>query len=238
MTSPMQRRNMRLRAEAQQRQAQERNTAVRALAQPQPASTWDLVMSTIEGDIRQLKSIKPLAGKIEYKKKVLEHYRPYLKQEDIPVSLKVLLMVWLFDAGDIGQALEIGLEAIEKGYDTPDFIKSSMPEFVADTVFDWSEKQFKAGHSTAPYFDQVFKLVTEKLNTYEVVTAKYYKLAGLMALGKDRTQPRHVSDPQRLKTALDMFTKAEAIYSRAGVGTRISEINKRLALLMIDHDDD
>lgn len=236
MVSPMQRRRLRLEQEKAQKAAELKMHSQTALVKPTSPDAWELIRGTIEADIKQLKSIKPIAGKVEYKTKVLENYRPHLDKPDIPVDIKVLLMVWLFDIGDIGKALEIGQEAVDKSYETPEFIKSSMPEFIADTVYKWSEKQFKAGHSTAPYFDQVFKLVTEKFNTYEVVTSKYYKLAGLMALGKHNAQPRHVSEPDNLKKALAMFIKADEIYDRAGVGTRIAEIKKRLALLLIDHD--
>lgn len=240
MVSPMQRRRMRLDAERKAKSVgvqASNTTSDNNQKSGSSTNAWDLVRSTIDADIKQLKKIKPLAQKIEYKQKVIENYQPYLTRSDIPVDIKMLLMVWLFDIGKIGDAITICIDAIEKGYKMPDFIKSSSPEFLADTVFDWSEKQFKAGHSAAPYFDQVFKLVTEKFNTYEVITAKYYKLAGLMALGKHGAHPRHVSEPERLKTALAMFTKADQIYDRARVGTRIAEINKRLAILMIDHND-
>lgn len=236
MPSPMRRRMVRLETERVKAVDVQAKNQQRNDKSVTPTNAWDLVRSTIESDIKQLKKIKPLAGKIEYKQKVIENYQHYLQRADIPVDIEMLLMVWLFDIGKLGEATKICIEAINKGYKMPNFIKSSAPEFLADTVYDWSEKQFKAGHSAEPYFGQVFKLVTEKFNTYEAVTAKYYKLAGLMALGKRGTKPAHVSEPERLKTALAMFTKADQLYDRAGVGTRIAEINKRLALLMIDHD--
>lgn len=237
MTSPMQRRRMRLEREKSQVNSEPKSNEL-SISLPMDSSgstfDWDLIRGTLDSDKRQLKKLKRLSDKIEYKTKVIENYLPYLERNDAPVDIKMLLMVWLFDVGNLTKALELGQEAVNNCYTMPDFIKSAAPEFIADTVLKWSEAQFKVGHSTAPYFDQVFKLVTEKFNTYEVLTARYYKLAGLMALGKHKTIIKYVSEPDDLRKALVMFTKADELYSSIGVGTRIGDIKKRLALLMED----
>lgn len=226
MVSPLQRRRARLAQGAPARSPMQ-STATRASSRIE----WDLVRSTIDADLRQLKAIKPMAGKLEYKNKVLMSYTPYLDAPDMPIDIKVILMVWLFDIGSMAKALEIARVAIDGDYPMPDFINQAPAEFVADTVLAWTERHFKNGQAIEPYFSQVFTWVTQEFNTYEVVVAKYYKLAGLIALGQYNVQPKHVADPQRLKTALTMFEKADELYDSIGVGTRIAQVKKRLAAL-------
>ena len=239
MASPMQKRQWRIKAEQAEQKAvkdsavsmQNKNVTVESNV---PQNEWELVRSTIEQDLRELKRIKPQLLKIEYKDKVLANYLPYLERENVPTDIKMRLMVWLFDTGNLSKALPIAIEATELGLSMPEGFKSSAPEFIADTVYKWTEKEFKRGASVEPFFTQVFKLVTEKWQTYEQITAKYYKLAGLMALGKANTKIKHVSEPENLRIALNCFIKADAIYDKAGVSVRITEIKSRLALLFED----
>lgn len=200
-------------------------------------SDWDLVRGTLMEDMRKLKTIKHIADKHELKAKVVPHYLPYLERADVPNDIAAELMVWLFDIGSLTKAIQLGLSLIEKGADTPERITSSLPDFIADQVLNWTEREYKAGHSVEPHFSQVFERVMNTWKPYEIVQRKYCKQAGLMTLGKFNVKVNHVPDPERLKQALIHFENAETIHDSAhlqgnsGVGTRIAEIKKRLAKL-------
>lgn len=195
---------------------------------------WDFILSTLNSDLKQLKNIKQISQKNEYKEKQIKIYLPYLDQRGVPSELKMIVMVWAFDIGDMQRALALGLEGIEKGYSAPAFMKRDLVDFIGDEVLIWSDAQFKQGHSPQPYFDTVSLLVINTWNVHDVVRAKYLKLSGLMALGPVSMKEKYCSDPDALNRALGFFKHAEKIYQKAGVGTRIKNITARLEALVVN----
>lgn len=240
MTSPLQRRRARLNRESvlvKQAIAKGITPAFSSTHSPQPQSDWSLVRGTLAEDKRKLKNMKQHADKIAFKARVMPHYRPYLDRTDAPNDFLAQMMVWLFDINDLATAIPLAEMLIDLGATMPEGFKSEIPDFVADMVFNWTVTQYKAGHSVEPYFSQIFKYVTEVWKPYEIVMVKYYKQAGLMVLGKHGVKVTHVADPELLQKALALFEQADAIYTHAnlgtnsGVGTRITQIKKRLARL-------
>lgn len=64
----------------------------------------------------------------------------------------VYCVIWLFDTGEMGKALDWADVAISESQATPENFKSNLPAFVADTVLEWAIMQAEAGHSIEPYF--------------------------------------------------------------------------------------
>lgn len=195
---------------------------------PTAPSDWDLVRCSIESDKRTLKNIKPIGGKQDYKARTLPQYHAYLERSDLPADIAMMLMVWLFDCGDLRRAMPIALKGALDGAVMPTGFKCDVPTFIADAIFAWSEAQFRLGHSPEPYFSDTLDRLINDWNLFEIIAAKYYKLAGLMALGKYKTNIKHVSEPDALSKARDLFEKAEQQYLKIGVGTRIEQITLRL----------
>lgn len=142
-------------------------------------------------------------------------------------------IVWLFDVGNLGAAIEHAFTAINIGQPMAGAIRRKWPGFIADTVFDWAELQAEQGHSIEPYFGTVFNRVVNEWKLPEPVTAKFYKFAGLALLrtANGEIQPSHVGDAQRLKQADQFLEKAASLHKHAQVKTVRNKIAMRLRAL-------
>jgi len=233
MVSPLQRRRQRIKATVEATraiQAHADDTGSGDLIKsdsPQPGE-WSVVRAAIKKDKAALKGIKPLSDKLAYKARILPQYDDYLARSDAPDDITMQLMVWLFDCGNLQRAMPIALKGVASGAAMPEGFKGDVPTFIADVVLAWSEAQFRIGHSPEPYFSETLDKLINDWHLFEVITAKYYKLAGLMALGKYKANIKHVSEPDALKSARSLFEKAEQQYLKIGVGTRIEQITLRL----------
>lgn len=229
MGSPLFERNLRLEAKARQRETVQEA----ALGEPEshvPESEWDLVRQTMDSDERALKGIQRIDDKEAYKTRRFVEYEPYLLRSDLPGDLKVKFMIWLFDIGDISRAVPCALACYDASLSMPERIKRDLPTWLFHTVLDWSENAYKQNHSVEPYFSDVFARV-KAARTFEDLEGRYYKLAGLMALGKANTKIIHISEPERLYQAKALFIKARAVFDKAKVDTRLRDIDKRLLKL-------
>lgn len=230
MISPAQRHSQRLQAEAQLKKRQAIETMESLHTQIQ----------ILNQDVAYLQALPTIADRVAYKRdELLPRWKPtveaYLESGNVyenPVF--AWYVVWLFDAGDLDQALQLADIAIEQQQPTPDNIKSRFPVFIADTVMAWAEETAGVGESIEPYFSQVFENVTTRWRLHEEITAKWYKFAGLMLLRDDNGQPRAtaVDDLETLKKAEVLLANAEKLYKRVGVTTMRSQIAARIRSLM------
>ncbi|MEC4728839.1 hypothetical protein HWQ46_25320 [Shewanella sp. D64] len=232
MTSPLQKRRQRIAVINATQHLLSASGDVDVVAAPlSNKSEWDVVRASIKKDAAALKNIKQIAEKNEYKARNLHQYAHLFEREALPLDIAASLMVWLFDCGDIQKAITLGLHCITHGGTMPEGFKPDIPTFMADTLFDWAEAQWRLGQGTEPYFRDMFTRVTGDWNLFDQITAKYLKLAGLMALGAHKLKVIHVSEPERLYAAKTLFQEAMKCYSKVGVSVRIDEIDKRLLKL-------
>ncbi|RZP88987.1 phage terminase small subunit [Vibrio vulnificus] len=229
MSSPLFARRKRLETLAISREVSPENTAS-APESHVSESEWDLVRQSMDSHERALKGLKRIDDKEAYKKRHFAEYESYLLRQDLPGDLKVKFMIWLFDINDVARAVPYALECLDANLAMPERIKRDLPTWLFHTVFDWAERSFKQEHSVEPYFSNVFERV-KAARTFEDLEGKYYKLAGLMALGAATTKVKHVSEPERLYQAKALFIQAQNLYPPVGVGTRLTEIDKRLLKL-------
>lgn len=138
--------------------------------------------------------------------------------------------VWLFDSGDFARGLEFAFAAIEYNQPMAGEIRRKWPGFIADTVYEWAEIQAEHGRSIEPYFGAVFKHVVSDWKLPEVVTAKFYKFAGLALLRtkNGEVKPSHVGDIERLKQADQLLEKAASLHRHAQVKTVRNKIEMRI----------
>ncbi|MGE6433148.1 phage terminase small subunit [Shewanella baltica] len=231
MTSPLQQRRARIASVALSQSVLTQTGD----GMPTPALTnkseWDVVRASIAKDKRALKGIKQIREKLEYKQRNLEQYAQVLSRSDVPSDIATALMVWLFDCGDMPRAVPLGLTCVQHGFAMPDGFKSDVATFMADSVLEWAQVQWRLGQATGPYFNNMLHLVVNEWNLFEQIEAKYLKLAGLMTLGTHTQKVRLVSEPERLYAAKALFEEALKCYSKVGVNVRIEEIDKRLTKL-------
>lgn len=196
--------------------------------------------------MKRLKAFARRADKVAHKRDVLlpkwlpivTEYLSKLETEkginavnDNPIF--AYCVIWLFDIGDLGQALDLGFKAIELGQPMASNIRRQWSGFIADTVFDWAEVQAENGHSIDPYFSQVFKQVVNHWKLPEPVTAKYYKFAGLALLRttNGEVKPTQVGDIDRLQQADALLDKAASLHQHAQVKTVRKKIEMRIRAL-------
>jgi hypothetical protein len=153
------------------------------------------------------------------------------KVDDHPIF--AYCIVWLFDVGDLGRALELAFRAIELAQPMAGSIRRQWAGFISDTVFDWAELQAEHGSSIEPYFSQVFKRVVNDWKLPEPLTAKFYKFAGLALLRSTNgdIKPTQVGDIDRLQQADALLEKAASLHKHAQVKTVRNKIEMRIRAL-------
>ncbi len=187
-------------------------------------SEFEVLSVAAEGDaskIRKLASGERDEQRETFLQKYMGHVTAYLELGEVyanPVFVYVLMM--LVDLGRIADVVKFGLIAVTQNQQTPDFIKRDMATFIADSVFEWAEKEYKLGKSVSPYFSQVF----EKLNEWpvpNVVKMKYSKLTGLIAF-----------DEKLFEDAITCFEAAigfEEGSNKATVSTKLKKAKEIIA---------
>lgn len=198
--------------------------------------SFHLQMLELERDVAQLRSLPRTEDRIEFKRDVLlPRWMPTVKSYlsgDTRFANPALVycVIWLFDTGEMGKALDWANVAISENQAMPENFKSTMPAFVADTVLEWATRQAEAGHSIEPYFGRTFENIREKWRLHEDINAKWFKFAGLYMLRDEKGQPRAtaVDDVEMLEQADALLAQAHAFNTNAGVRTMRDKIRARI----------
>ncbi|EIY1687695.1 TPA: phage terminase small subunit [Escherichia coli] len=142
-------------------------------------------------------------------------------------------IIWLFDTGELGQALEWAEIAIEQGQETPENIRSDFAHFAADYMLEWAETEADNGRSVEPYFSAVSGRVLEHWKVNEFVRAKYLRFAALQLLRDEDGMPSitAISDVEKLKEADALLAQATEVNPRIQVTTLRNKIAQRLRKL-------
>ncbi|EKQ1970385.1 terminase [Salmonella enterica] len=189
----------------------------------------------LEKDVAMLRNL-PRAERTELKRDVLlprwmptvEAYLAGDARFENPAL--VYCVIWLFDTGEMGKALDWADVAISESQATPENFKSTLPAFVADTVLEWAITQSEAGHSIEPYFSRTFENIRDKWRLHEDINAKWFKFAGLYLLRDEKDQPRAtaVDDVNTLEQADALLAQAAAYNKSVGVKTMREKIRARI----------
>lgn len=190
----------------------------------------------LEKDVKQLRSLPRTEDRIEFKRDVLLlRWMPTVEayiagDARFANPALVYCVIWLFDTGEMGKALDWADVAIDERQATPENFKSTLPAFVADTVLEWATDNAEAGHSIEPYFSRTFENIREKWRLHEDINAKWFKFAGLHMLRDETGQPRAtaVDDVETLEEADALLAQAQAFNKNAGVRTMRDKIRARI----------
>lgn len=203
------------------------------------ANSLHLHMQALSQDVERVRSLETIADRIEYKRnELLPRWMPtveaYLASGKVyPNPVFSWCVVWLFDTGELEQALDWADIAISQAQQTPDNIKSRFPAFVADNVLAWAEDTLSRGESVEPYFSRTLENVTQNWRLHEEITAKWLKFAGVMLLRDDNGEARATAldDVALLEQAEALLAAAEAKHKKVGVGTLRKTIAARIRSL-------
>lgn len=228
----------------QARQLAERRAAQLAEA-PVAGATQEsqhIKLLALNNDLKQLHGMALIADKQVFKREVLlprwmPHAQAYLDGErEYQNPVLVYCIIWLLDTGQFELALQWADIAIAQGQKNPDGFKSELPSFVAHFILDWAETEAERGHSTEPYFSQLFEKVRDTWRLNERLTARYYRFAGLQLLrGEDgKTLASAVNDPDKLIQADQLLEQAEWLHPKIQVKTQRQRIAARLRALQAE----
>ncbi|MHC6223493.1 phage terminase small subunit [Pseudomonas sp. X10] len=183
-----------------------------------------LMEASLDQDLERLSAIQGLASRQDLKRnELLPKYQDYVQRYVesglvMPNRVLVQVMVWLFDTAQFEDALELADIAIAQGQKMPErFKRRDIQTFVADAICEWAYEEYKAQRSPEPYLSDLLPRVDGEWDLPEQIPAKYHKLIGIRAQeAKDWT------------TALQHLERAQQLYSKVGVDTRIENARKAL----------
>ncbi|EGF2631697.1 terminase [Salmonella enterica] len=227
--SPAQRHSQRIAMEQKLKRSQALETT----------ESMHLLVKALETDVGHVRSLPTIADRIEFKRDVLlprwvPTVEAYLESKQVYANpVFAWCVIWLFDVGELDQALEWADIAISQQQATPDQLRSNFPTFVADTMLAWAQESAGRGESIEPYFSRTFERVAGVWRLHEQVTAKWYKFAGLELLRNEDGQQTAagVDDIEKLEKADHLLAIAEKHYSKIGVRTARQTIAARVRKL-------
>lgn len=121
----------------------------------------------LQTDVQRLSTKDTLEEKAAVKKELLPNYMPFVEDymangHDYPNSVAVMMMVWLFDIGDIEKGLHLGFYLVTTPKQTmPHGFSSTMETFICDYAYDWSIAQIKEEKTASPYLDNLVKVMLD-----------------------------------------------------------------------------
>lgn len=195
-------------------------------AEQQPE--FDLLLEAVKQDREKLHGIPQGPERNERKRELVKNYLPaveaYLAGEKKfrnPVLSQV--MIWLFDLGDIDQAMRLARVAVEQNQPMPDGFKRDIRTGVADLVLDWVNT--RENQPVEPYFSEIYALIfpAEGIGwqIHDDIKIKYIKIAIARAEAE-----------QDVRKALQLCKFAESIDpKKAQVKTRKAQLEKAVAKL-------
>jgi hypothetical protein len=188
------------------------------------AKEYHQLLTAIRADCVNLSTLPSGSGRLPAKRNLVATWLPfverYLKGDDVYRNeIMTQVMIWLFDLGEIDDAIRIGLLAIEQKQAMPERFKRDVRTYVADAVLAWAQatRERDAAASIDPYFWNMLTLVLE-WPVHDQIKLQYLKFA---AQEKTENYPTIALDYYRQAVALDP-TKAKC-------KTAIDKLEKRLA---------
>ncbi|HBM9353341.1 TPA: terminase [Citrobacter freundii] len=194
-------------------------------------------------DVERLRSLPQRADRIAMKRdELLPKWMPWAEQylesgEVFNNPVFSYCVIWLFDTGELGKALEWADIAVAQNQETPENFSSDFAHFAADYMLEWAETEADNGRSVEPYFNAMYSCILGdypngwKVN--EFVRAKYLRFAGMQLLRDEDGMPSvtAISDVEKLKEADALLAKAKEVNPRIQVTTLRNKIAQRLRKL-------
>jgi hypothetical protein len=170
-------------AEAQGVEHPYKNAVAPATATGKPSALIHY-QAQLANDLVRLKAIADIPDKIIAKRDMVTAYLPFVEDyitsgKYYPNPIAVQVMIWLFDIGDIENALKLALVLIAQRQQMPDRFNSTMETFVCDYTYDWANKLLVDNQSASPYLDQVVEQID--LNHWDLHPAVASKMYALLA---------------------------------------------------------
>jgi hypothetical protein len=142
-----------------------------------------------------------------------------------PNPVAVHVMIWLFDIGDIDEAVKLALFLIGRGFNAmPKKFDRNMETFVADCVYDFAAEQLCNGNPAEPYLGQVVQAMEKaKWKVGFICKGKLYAMAA-----------KHAEMRGELVDCLKLIEKAEQVNPAKGKsgGAGVSGLKKKVQAIL------
>ncbi|OOF58917.1 terminase endonuclease subunit [Rodentibacter myodis] len=227
----------RMQALAQINQTTENHTQQSAVATQ--GKDYAVLEIACKNDVNAVRAFPTRAEKNDYKRnRFLPKWLPFVEQYFEQGTIYqndylVYCIVYLFDIADFDRALSLAEKAILQNQAMPEGWQTTLPNFVADQIYNWTDKTAAAGQSVEPYFAQTFKNVATQWQLHEIVKAKWLKLAAALLLRtpQGKVQASGIDDAETLVLAIQLCNRAFQLNPKAGVKNMIERCAMRLNAL-------
>ncbi|MFA6125087.1 phage terminase small subunit [Sphingomonas sp.] len=192
-------------------------------------------------DLRRLKEIQSIERKIEAKREMLPHYRPWIEGllaaseatgEGVQDEVLPTIMIWLIDVGDFEAALLLADYVLRHNVALPARYARSAPALIAEDIAAAALKAQMANES----FDVEILYRVEELTAdhdmHDEIRAKLQKAIGFELA--DHAEAFAENGPDRSKMvdlaeqALVHLRRAQQLHDRAGAKDKIKRLEKLL----------
>lgn len=215
------------------------DSAAQSATVQQHGTDYEVLCIALTNDVNKIRAFPNFELKAEYKRDVfLPKWMPFVEEywaKGIVYQNDYLAycIIYSFDVGDFDTALKLADLAIKQNQSLPERFKSTLPNFVADQIYNWTDKTAAAGQSVEPYFSQTFKNVATQWKLHEIVTAKWLKLAAALLLRspQGKVQASGIDDAETLVLAIKLCNRAFQLNQKAGVKNMIERCVMRLNAL-------
>ncbi len=215
------------------------DSAAQSATVQQHGTDYEVLCIALTNDVNKIRAFPNFELKAEYKRDVfLPKWMPFVEEylaKGIVYQNDYLAycIIYSFDVGDFDTALKLADLAIKQNQSLPERFKSTLPNFVADQIYNWTDKTAAAGQSVEPYFSQTFKNVAIQWKLHEIVTAKWLKLAAALLLRspQGKVQASGIDDAETLVLAIQLYNRAFQLNQKAGVKNMIERCVMRLNAL-------
>lgn len=215
------------------------DSAAQSATVQQHGTDYDVLCIALTNDVNKIRAFPSFELKAEYKRDVfLPKWMPFVEEylaKGIVYQNDYLAycIIYSFDVGDFDTALRLADLAIKQNQSLPERFKSTLPTFVANQIYDWTDKTASAGYSVEPYFSQTLQNVATQWQLHEIVTAKWLKLAAALLLRspQGKVQASGIDDAETLVLAIQLCNRAFQLNQKAGVKNMIERCAMRLNAL-------
>ncbi len=185
-------------------------------------ANFELLLAQLDIDCKRLSEQPQGAARDPLKRELVKSYLPLVNayiagKEAFQNLVLTQVMVWLFDLGEIEQALTLADVAIAQNQPMPQRFGRDVRTFVADAFLDWRKLQKALKNPVEPYFTRIFdQVMTWKI--HDEIKVKYLKAAA---------EEYHAAG--EVEKALECCDKAQAIDPTVPVKTLRKELEKAVA---------
>ncbi|MGO1072718.1 phage terminase small subunit [Lysobacter sp. CA199] len=212
-------------------------TAAAASAAAEPgqlmnANAYELQLASLIEHRRRLKELQSIERKIEFKRRVLPEYEPWVEgalasgrgaQDDVLMTV----MLWRIDAGDLDGALRIAEYALAHGLSMPDQYKRDLATTVVEEISDQALKELAEGKAAPWQALSRANELTHERDMPDQVRAKLYKACGLEMLRiVDEPSDDPTAGRMRAEAALDFLRRAVRLFEKVGVKKEIERLER------------